>query len=652
VVQAGSLEQTARAVAVESLAPQIDAGRFAVKTIVGELFVVEADAFTHGHDLVRCMLRWSAEGGGAWSESGMLALGNDRWRGSFVPEQVGLYEYTVEAWVDEAATWLKDLGRRAQAGPVDAVEWRVGADIMRRAAALAAAPGSRSRLATAARSLERGGSVSPSRLAAWVEEAGAHLGRENSTRLAPLRLRVDPTRAAFSAWYEVFPRSLGPDGGHGTLRNLERQLPRIAGLGFDVLYLPPIHPIGRSRRKGPGNRPGDPARDPGSPWAIGSAEGGHKSVHPELGDLDDLRRLVVRARRLGLEVALDLAFQCAPDHPYLEQHPSWFKRLPDGSVRHAENPPKRYEDIVPFDFASPDRLALWAELKSVCDFWIEQGIRTFRVDNPHTKPFDFWEWLLSELKREHPDLVFLSEAFTRPRVMERLAKLGFSQSYTYFAWRDRPLELRQYLTQLTRGPQRDYLRANLWPNTPDILTEYLQRGGRAAFIARLVLAATLAANYGIYGGAFEALENRAAGPESEEYLDSEKYQLRHWVADPLMLDLITRLNRARRQNPALQSDRELVFHGVDNPDLLVYSKSGADQRGALLMVVNTDPFNVQAGWTDLDLGRLGLSGEEAFVAHDLLSDESYNWRGGHNFVRLDPSRLSAHVLRLEVGDQT
>jgi starch synthase (maltosyl-transferring) len=437
-------------------------------------------------------------------------------------------------------------------------------------------------------------------------------------------------------------------GRHGTLRDCEARLPAIAKMGFDVLYLPPIHPIGRVNRKGANNAVSAAPGEPGSPWAIGSAEGGHKALHPELGTIEDFRRLVAATRTHGMELALDIALQCAPDHPYVTEHPKWFRWRPDGTVQYAENPPKKYQDIFPFEFESEDWFALWQELADVFRFWAGEGVRIFRVDNPHTKPFPFWEWAIARLKREYPDALFLAEAFTRPKVMHRLAKLGFSQSYTYFAWRNSKHELVDYFTELTQGPGREYFRPNVWPNTPDILTEYLQFGGRPAFIVRLVLAATLGANYGIYGPAFELLEADPRDPGSEEYLDSEKYQIRHWdlQAPHSLADLITRMNGARRDNVALQSDASLRFCPVDNDSLLCYAKSDAATENLVVTVVNLDPHHVQSGWVELDLRALGIDANAPYQMHDLLSGARFLWNGARNFVQLDPQRAPAHVFAL------
>jgi starch synthase (maltosyl-transferring) len=461
-----------------------------------------------------------------------------------------------------------------------------------------------------------------------------------------LEVLVEPERARFSSWYELFPRSAGEAGKHGTFANVERRLPEIAQLGFDVLYLPPIHPIGHTHRKGANNQPAKPG-EPGSPWAIGSEEGGHKAINQQLGTLDDFRHLVRAAAEHGIDVALDIAFQCSPDHPYTREHPEWFKHRPDGSIQFAENPPKKYEDILPFDFETEQWRELWQELLSIVLYWIEQGVHIFRVDNPHTKPFAFWEWLIGEVKQRHPQVILLAEAFTRPKVMYRLAKVGFSQSYTYFAWRNNPSELYQYFTELAQPPIRDFFRPSLWPNTPDILTEYLQTGGRAAFQARLVLAATLGASYGIYGPAFELFENRPREQGSEEYLDSEKYQIKVWDRNQPdnMRELITLINQIRRENPALQTDRGLRFHPTENDQLLAYTKSSPDRSDVLLMVVNCDPHHTQRGMVTLPLDELGIEPDRTYQAHELLSGARYLWNGARNFVEINPFAMPAQIFR-------
>ncbi len=460
-------------------------------------------------------------------------------------------------------------------------------------------------------------------------------------------LVVERERAGFSSWYELFPRSASPDPARpGTLADVERHLPYVADLGFDVLYLPPVHPIGATNRKGANNAVVAEPGDPGSPWAIGSGGGGHTAVDPALGTVGDVERLARAARNHDIELALDLAFQCSPDHPWVSEHPDWFLHRADGTIRFAENPPKRYEDIYPIDFDCDDRIGLWNALLDVVRFWMARGIRIFRVDNPHTKPFPFWEWLIAEVQRDDPDVIFLSEAFTRPKVMNRLAKLGFSQSYTYFTWRNTKWELETYFTELTRGPERDWFRPNAWTNTPDILPMSLQQGTRATFMARLLLAAGLSANYGIYGPVFELMEQTPREPGSEEYLRSEKYEVRHWdVSRPGSLRyFIALVNRVRRRHPALHRNDSLRFHSVDNEQLICWSK----RRGTdvVVMVVNLDAQHVQSGWIDLDLAALGIDAARPFVAHDVLTNARYEWLGGHNFVRLDPASVPGHVLVL------
>jgi len=464
-----------------------------------------------------------------------------------------------------------------------------------------------------------------------------------------LRVVVDRQKALYSTWYEMFPRSSSPEKGkHGTFKDCEKRLPYIARMGFDVLYLPPIHPIGHTHRKGQNNHPTAAAGEPGSPWAIGAKEGGHREIHSQLGTLEEFQHLMKAADAKGIEIAMDIAFQCSPDHPYVDEHPQWFKHRPDGSIQYAENPPKKYEDIYPFDFESDQWHELVRELRDIVLFWIEQGVRIFRVDNPHTKPFSFWEWLIDSVKSDYPDVIFLAEAFTRPKVMQRLAKIGFSQSYTYFAWRNAGWEIKQYLNELTRTDVREYLRPNFWPNTPDILPEYLQMGGRPAFMVRLVLAATLGASYGIYGPAFERCIDRPKENGSEEYLDSEKYEIKHWDIDsPQSLkDFIARVNRIRRENPALQTNASLRFHPVDNEQILCYTKHSPDRSNIILTAVNLDPHHTQTGWAKIATETLGIDPDQPFQAHDLLSDARYLWHGRRNYLEINPQLVPAHIFRI------
>jgi starch synthase (maltosyl-transferring) len=618
--------------------------------VAGDELIVEADVFTDGHDSLACRLLHRPEGREQWQETPMRPTVNDRWRASFPLTGLGRFRYTVEAWVDHFATWRDGLAKKARAGAAEPVDLLVGASLVAEAATRAEGPAA-GRLEEMARDLKE---LEPSAaLSAALDPELASLmarwpDRSHAVRHPELAVEAEPERACFGAWYEMFPRSAAPEPGrHGTLDDAARRLDYVAGMGFDVVYLPPVHPIGKTARKGPNNSPAAGPEDVGSPWAIGGPEGGHKSVHPRLGGLEAFRRFLAAARDKGLEVALDLAFQCSPDHPYVSEHPEWFRIRPDGSVQYAENPPKKYQDIYPFDFETEAWPELWAELKSVVEFWIGEGVKIFRVDNPHTKPFAFWEWLIAEIRREHPEVFFLAEAFTRPKVLQRLAKLGFSQSYNYFAWRNTKAELTEYFTELNREPLRHYLRPALWPNTPDILTEHLQYGGRPAFVTRLVLAATLGATYGVYGPPFELMEGRAKEFGSEEYLDSEKYQLRHWdLQRPSLAELMGRINQVRRQNPALQRNANLVFHRVDNEALVCYSKTAPGGENPVLVVVNLDPHFTQSGWLELDLEALGVDPQQGFQAHDQISGARFLWREGRNFVRLDPAALPAHIFVL------
>ncbi|MEP6752537.1 MAG: alpha-1,4-glucan--maltose-1-phosphate maltosyltransferase [Candidatus Dormiibacterota bacterium] len=641
-----------RRVAIEAVSPEVEGGRFPAKRSLGERVVIEADVFADGHDAVACVARYRHESEGEWSEVPMVALGNDRWRAEITVSRLGRYLYTVEGWVDRFQTWRLQLAKRVAAGQDVALELEVGAKLVEAAAARATGAEADVLRKYAAGLVATRVPRDSGPLPLVERELIALMDRfpDRSEAVAyprELQMLVDPQRARFSAWYELFPRSAGEPGRHGTFRDVEKRLPYIAGMGFDVLYMPPIHPVGRTNRKGANNSIKALPDEPGSPWAIGSIDGGHKSIAPELGTLDDFRHLLASARERSLDIAIDIAFQCSPDHPYVREHPEWFRHRPDGSIQYAENPPKKYEDIVPFDFECAAWRELWAELLSIVMYWIDKGVRVLRIDNPHTKPFPFWEWLIGEVKRDHPDVIFLAEAFTRPKVMYRLAKCGFTQSYTYFAWRHTAWEITQYFTELTQTPVKDFFRPNLWPNTPDILTEYLQTGGRPAFAARLVLAATLGANYGIYGPAFELIESRAKEPGSEEYLDSEKYQLRSWNIDSpdSLRDMITLVNEIRHENLALQSDRGLRFHMTENESLIAYTKSTSDLADVVLTVVNLDPHHTQAGMVTLPLKELGLDTEKSYQAHELLSGARYMWNGPRNYVEINPHAAPAQIFR-------
>ncbi|MEM1023618.1 MAG: alpha-1,4-glucan--maltose-1-phosphate maltosyltransferase [Myxococcota bacterium] len=636
-------EQDRRArVAIERVTPQVDGGRFPVKRVLGGELEVEAFVFIDGQDAVQAVLQVRTEGEKDWEDLPMHRVGPDRWAGRCVPGEVGRYAYRVVGWPDRFQTWLQGLRKRLDAGLDGSLELSDGVALLHRYAETSDPP-LRSQLMGLAERLPTEG------LALLDENALAVVSASDPRRLATVssvyEVVVDPARAAFSAWYELFPRSASPDQTRvGTLRDVQTRLAYVAELGFDTLYLPPIHPIGRVNRKGRNNRISAEAGDVGSPWAIGSEEGGHTSLHPELGSLDDLDRLVEAARGRGIEIALDMAFQCAPDHPWVKAHPDWFARRGDGSIKYAENPPKKYQDIFPFDFETNDWRGLWDALRDVFLFWGEHGVRTFRVDNPHTKPFPFWEWCLREVKRVHPDAVFLSEAFTRPLVAERLAKVGFTQSYDYFPWKNTKGEIEAYFSDLSRN--LDFLRPSSWINTPDILSEYLQLGGRPAATVRLVLAATLSANYGVYGPVFELGEVTPREPDSEEYLDSEKYEVRHWMLEQphSLRRLVRRVNRIRQDHPALQRDGNLRFHNTSDDAVICFTKSCDED--VVLVVANVDPTGARSAWIELDTEALGLDTGRPYQVHDMLGEERFLWSGARNLVQLDPRVQPAKIFRI------
>jgi starch synthase (maltosyl-transferring) len=646
---------TQRRVVIEGVAPEIDAGKFPIKRCVGDRVRVQADIFADGHDQLGARLLFRRAEESEWQESPMRPIQNDRWEGEFEVTELARYVYTILGWVDAWSTWAADLANKAKAGFDISVDALRGVELLQVGAERAKRT-DRQELAYAAerlRELAQGNPTAALEFAqndALKERMNRNRDFSQDTRYErELAAVADPVRARFGAWYEMFPRSCTTDAKRpGTFRDVVKRLGYVASMGFDILYLPPIHPIGITERKGKNNSLVPAAGDVGSPWAIGGVEGGHKSIHPQLGTLEDLKELQRKARELGMEVALDIAYQCSPDHPYVKEHREWFRERPDGTVQYAENPPKKYQDIYPFDFESKHAAELWEELKSIVTYWAEQGFRIFRVDNPHTKPFAFWDWLINDVKRDYPDVIFLSEAFTRPKVMYRLAKLGFTQSYTYFAWKNSSAELIEYFTELTQTPVREFFRPNIWPNTPDILNEYLQKGGRPAFAARFILAATLGANYGIYGPAFELYENRPIHAGSEEYLNSEKYEIRVWdTNNPNSLkDLITHVNAIRKTSPALHGDWSLRFHRVDNGQLVAYSKISDDFSDMILVVVNLDQRNTQSGWVSVALKELKLGENEAYQVHDLLTDARYVWHGSRNFVQLNPSILPAHIFRV------
>jgi len=657
-----TLEKTSKArtgcmtrVTIENVKPEIDGGAFAIKRIVGETVEVTADVFADGHDLLDAQVLFRPEQQTQWQVAGMRALDNDHWTATFSIATEESYVYTVRAWPDPFRTWTHDLEKRRKAGQALSLEFLIGAELVEEAATRAGAGDAEELRRHARRIVELHETDAD---AAFEESASKDLARlmrrnpdltKATAYPKQLRVTVDRDLARFGAWYEMFPRSCTSDPArHGTFRDCINRLDYVARMGFDILYLPPIHPIGSINRKGKNNSTIPTPDDLGSPWAIGSKAGGHKAIHPQLGTLDDFRELLAAARSRGMEIAMDLAFQCAPDHPYVREHQEWFRIRPDGSVQYAENPPKKYQDIYPLYFETEHSKELQQELKSVAAYWAQQGVRIFRVDNPHTKPFPFWQDLIAEIRAQFPGTIFLAEAFTRPKVMYKLAKLGFTQSYTYFAWRNTKWDLTQYFTELTQTEVREFLRPNLWPNTPDILTEYLQFGGRPAFIIRFCLAATLGANYGIYGPAFELCEDRALRAGSEEYLDSEKYQIRAWdISRPDSLkELVARINRIRKDNPALHGDWSLRFHPVDNEQLIAYSKVDPATENVVLTVVNLDPHHKQSGWVELPMDVLGLRDRRDFQVHDLITGQRFLWNGPRNYVELDPQVMPAHIFRL------
>jgi starch synthase (maltosyl-transferring) len=640
-------------VVIENLWPRIEDGMYPIKRTPGEEVTVYADIFKEGHDVVLAVVKWRAAGAKKWQEAPMTPIEEDRWRGSFPSGPVGFTEWTIESWGDAFGSWVEEIRKKARGGatslPSETLE---GAALVRAAAGRAGKNAAAKKLSSHADRLEA--APDPASLVAAASDAelitlmGQWPDRSLSTTYAPSqKVRVDRKGAAFAAWYEFFPRSAeGKAGSGSTFRDCLGRVDDAKAMGFDVIYFPPIHPIGITARKGANNSLTCKPGEPGVPYAIGGPAGGHCEVEPELGTMADFEWLLGEIRARGMEVALDFALNCSPDHPYVKDHPEWFFHRPDGTIKYAENPPKKYEDVYPLDYHNAGWNALWEELRDVLLFWAENGVRIFRVDNPHTKPVAFWEWAIAEVQAKFPDVIFLSEAFTRPKMMRVLAKVGFTQSYTYFTWRNSPAEIEEYFTELTRTPMREYFRPNLFPNTPDILPVYLQEGGRPAFMIRAVLATTLSGVYGIYSG-FELCEN-AALPGREEYLDSEKYQYkqRDWNAPGNIKPLITRLNAIRRENAALQQTNNLAFFRADNPALLCYRKWSQDGSNQILVIVTTDFRNGQGGWIDVPTGDLGLSPDSPYQVEDLLTGEVFSWRGVRNFVSFDPSRRIAHILRV------
>ena len=638
-----------RRVAIDRTSPEVDGGRFAVKRLLGDEVVVWADIVCDGHDELDCRLHVRHGETGQWTVVPMECDGNDRWRATFTADRLGLWQYTVTGRVDAFGTWLRDLGRREQAGEPLQPELASGGRIVA-AAAHAAPPAAAQEIERFAQRLKGPDGLQAARDPHLRELMTAYADRRDEARLEPPRpIWVDRGRAGHSAWYEAFPRSWGPvPGVHGTLSDLAERLPYIRDMGFDVLYMPPIHPIGGSFRKGRNNALAAEPGDVGSPWAIGSPAGGHTAILPELGTFADFERLRSRAESLGMELALDLAIQCSPDHPWVREHPEWFRHRADGTIQYAENPPKKYQDIVPFDFQCDHWRQLWEALGGVVRFWVEKGVRIFRVDNPHTKPFAFWEWLIADIHRTHPDVLFLAEAFTRPKTMYRLAKLGFTQSYTYFTWRVEKAETAAYLREVTTPPVADFFRPNFWPNTPDILHETLQRGGRPMFLVRLALAALSVGNWGIYGPAMELLAATPREPGSEEYLDSEKYEIKAWRLDAAdsLAPFIRCLNEIRRDEPSLSRARPPLLQSIDDPRLLAWCRHDPLSGNRVLVVVDMEPIDRRAARLALDLAALGLEGVASLTAHDLLDGTAETWATDAILVECTPD-VPVRVFRIE-----
>jgi len=641
-------------VIIEAVEPQIDGGRFPIKRVVGEKVAVAADIYKEGHDKLAARLKVRPAGTTTWLESPLQPGDNDRWHGEFTVTSIGRWEYTIEAYAERYLSWVDEIGKKNVPGAQLTSELLEGLTILKKSTALAVGE-DRSRMLGIIGAME-------SALAAGEQQGAVDLGvgsvmhemmarypdRSEGYQLAPtLSVMVNRPVTRFAAWYEFFPRSQGTvPFRHGTLQDSIKRLPAIRAMGFDVIYLPPIHPIGYAYRKGKNNSLVAEPGDVGSPWAIGNEHGGHMGLEPQLGTWADWDEFAATCRELGIEIALDYVMNCSPDHPYVAEHPDWFFHRPDGSIKYAENPPKKYQDVYPLNFGTADRAGLWQEMLKIFLFWVSKGVTTFRVDNPHTKPVPFWEWVIAEVHREHPEVIFLAEAFTKPKMMRLLAKVGFAQSYTYFTWRNSKHELTEYVSELTSGPMKEYFTGNFFANTPDILPPILQYGGRPAFIMRAVLAATLSTVYGIYSG-YELCEN-AALPGKEEYLDSEKYEIkvRDWLAPGNIVDVVTRINQIRRESAALQIYNDVLFVATSNPQILAYAKMTDDLSDVILCVVNLDPHHKQSALLDIPLSAFGIAADEQYQAHDLLSDERYRWQGPTAYVELGPPGKMAHIIKI------
>lgn len=655
-------------VVIEKISPSIDGGKYPVKRVIGDTLRIKAIIIADGHDLVAGHFYYREKKSRTWQKSTLKSIGNDCYVGEFPLENLGYYEFKVDAWIEVIETWCQAIEKKHQANEPIQADLLMGSEVLHH---WLNSETKRSgwflkreklELIQIAEQLQK---ASPSRtdwqsLLEQIREFNLrypyrYLLAEDKTAYP---VWVDRKRAEFSSWYEIFPRSTSEEvGKHGTFKDCQKVLPYIANLGFNVIYFPPIHPIGKQFRKGPNNTLKAGPDDPGSPWAIGGEGGGHKAIHSKLGTMEDFKSLIKSASELDMEIALDLAFQCSADHPYLQEHPDWFKRRPDGSIQYAENPPKKYQDIYPFYFENEHFKQLWDELKNIVTYWIKAGVKMFRVDNPHTKPFPFWKWLISEVQNKYPDVIFLSEAFTRPNIVYHLAKIGFAQSYTYFTWRTHKQELEEYLMEVTQSEVTEYYRPNFWPNTPDILSGPLRNGNHAAFAIRFVLAATMTSNYGIYGPAFETYLNVPFSNKDEEYNHSEKYEIYHWSvlhqggAPTALMELIKTVNQIRNSHSAFQSNQYVRLQKTDNSEVIAFTRRDPDIRESFLIIINLDSINPHAGWTDLSLTDLGLEEEQSFEVHDLLTSRSYQWEGSHNYFELSPQQFPAHIFKINTGSE-
>ena len=639
-------------VIITNVSPRVEEGRFPAKVVINEQVTLSADIFGDGHDEIAASAYIKYAGDIEWTEVPMQFVINDYWEATFKVGQIGFYEFKIQGWVDHYTTWKKGLKKKFDAGQDIAVELLIGIELLEHAATENRKEAAK--LLAWANQLKQSKTDEQAVFLALGNDIAEVMYKHRHPDLITeyptiYQIEVERKKAAFSTWYELFPRSAAPEPeSHGTFKDVIKLLPRVFKMGFDVLYFPPIHPIGEKNRKGKNNSLTAGADDPGSPWAIGNRLGGHKAIHPQLGTLADFKELITEAGKLDIEIAMDIAYQCAPDHPYVKEHPQWFKWRPDGTVQYAENPPKKYEDILPFNFETEDWENLWQELKSVIDYWIEAGIRVFRIDNPHTKAFGFWQWMISEVRKKNPEVIFLAEAFTRPRIMERLAKAGFNQSYSYFTWRNTKHEIEEYMTELTKTEMRYYFRANFWPNTPDIFPPALTKGGDNAHIMRVILAATLSSNYGLYGPVYEFGINAPHGAK-EEYIDNEKYEIKHWNWNQYTRigEIITRLNRIRKENAALHSSWNIEFAGTSNDQIICYVKVDKESKNQLIIAVNLDAFNTQGAQVKIPLAKLNIGYNEPYQVKDLLSGSKYRWTGDLNYVELNPYQMPAHIFKVE-----